>query len=353
MRFVNLLYVFAVLAAVLLYSYVSSFNTQRVLFYGFTENKETEINLNHGVEVNEIFVTSGQFVKKGDVLMEVSNIQFEHDINHNEDRIEELKIKEKIWLAEREGQLAVLSAEEEVQIKEIDRQIQQLHSEKNYNSSLFDGLENVAASNEPQYDPIVGKIQALLQKKRLLQNALNTKIKTQKKELEIGNNPYRQQIRSLNSEIKLNEKRIDKLSITAPSDGLIGNIHCKQAEHISSFKTLITFYEPKPTLIRGYVHENLIVHVAVGDSFTVKASKDTKLSCEGKVVGLGSRIIEIPPRLRKIPDFKTYGREVLIKIPANNKFLQKEKVILYFEKEKERIIKDEIRRQQAHAKINE
>jgi hypothetical protein len=43
---------------------------------------------------------------------------------------------------------------------------------------------------------------------------------------------------------------------------------------------------------------------------------------------LGSRIVEIPERLRKNPDLKTYGREVLIAIPPSNLFLQKEKVIL-------------------------
>jgi hypothetical protein len=48
------------------------------------------------------------------------------------------------------------------------------------------------------------------------------------------------------------------------------------------------------------------------------------------VIGMGHRIVEIPERLRKIPEIKTYGREVLIQIPSDNKFLQKEKVVLTF-----------------------
>jgi hypothetical protein len=48
----------------------------------------------------------------------------------------------------------------------------------------------------------------------------------------------------------------------------------------------------------------------------------------GVISGLGHRIIEIPERLRKIPELRTYGREVLIEIPNNNHFLQKEKVLL-------------------------
>ena len=45
-------------------------------------------------------------------------------------------------------------------------------------------------------------------------------------------------------------------------------------------------------------------------------------------MGMGSRIIEIPDRLRKNPTFKTYGREIQVEIPSDNQFLQKEKVIL-------------------------
>jgi hypothetical protein len=34
--------------------------------------------------------------------------------------------------------------------------------------------------------------------------------------------------------------------------------------------------------------------------------------------------------LRKIPDLKTYGREILVSISKDNNFLQKEKVLLEF-----------------------
>ena len=116
------------------------------------------------------------------------------------------------------------------------------------------------------------------------------------------------------------------ITVTAPMDGLIGNIFCKEAEHISSYKTLLTFYEPHSGIIKGYVHEDLTLQVAIGSQFRVSSLKDDSKYYDGKVVGLGSRIVEIPARLRKVADLKTYGREVLIEIEKNNTFLQKEKV---------------------------
>ena len=63
-----------------------------------------------------------------------------------------------------------------------------------------------------------------------------------------------------------------KLSIEAPSGGLIGNIHCKEAENIPAFKTLITFYEENPTLVKGYVHEEAVIRVNIGDTLMVVSS---------------------------------------------------------------------------------
>ena len=56
--------------------------------------------------------------------------------------------------------------------------------------------------------------------------------------------------------------------------------------------------------------------------------KDATQNYTGKVVGLGSRIVEIPARMRKVPEFKTYGREVIIRLPAKSNFLQNEKLVL-------------------------
>ncbi len=96
----------------------------------------------------------------------------------------------------------------------------------------------------------------------------------------------------------------------------------------ASFNTLITFYEENPTLVKAYVHENMILQVNEGDTLEVFSSLHPDHRCLGVVTGLGSRIVEIPERLRKLPEVKTYGREVLVSIPRDNHFLQKEKVVL-------------------------
>jgi multidrug resistance efflux pump len=119
--------------------------------------------------------------------------------------------------------------------------------------------------------------------------------------------------------------------ITAPYDGLVGNIHGRVGEHQSSFSTLVTFYEQHPTLVKGYVHESLLLQVKLNDSLDVVSMVRPELFCRGQVVALGTRVVEIPERLRKMPEIKAYGREILVAIPTKNDFLQKEKVQLFIE----------------------
>lgn len=109
---------------------------------------------------------------------------------------------------------------------------------------------------------------------------------------------------------------------------MIGTIHCKEDEKIASFTPLVTFYEESPTLVIGYIHEDLLLKVKLQDIITVFSTSRPDIQNTGIIKTLGSRIVEIPPRIRKIKELKTFGREVIIEIPPDNPFLQKEKVTL-------------------------
>jgi len=141
------------------------------------------------------------------------------------------------------------------------------------------------------------------------------------------------EINRLNYEktIKEENQKIE-ISLTAPKDGLIGNVYCEEQEHFSSYKTMLSLYEPNPSIIKGFIQEDFITQVVLNDSISIRSSKDNNIKYGGKVIGLGSRIVEIPSRLRKRPDIKTFGREIIVSIPKENEFLQKEKAVLELKK---------------------
>ena len=328
MRKINSIYISAlVLVGVMIFlSY--SMQSKTASFYGFAENKETEINHINDILVEKIYVENGQEVKKGDLLIEVIDASLPS-------RIDGLKLQKEVLRQnllqkkkEIRNRIATIEMERDLKIKDLDLKIETLEKEIALNKSLYEGLKTVKGDDAQSQSPDETKLAFYKQNRvDIISNALE-EIRMEENLLASINAPNEVKSEILETEIMQYEREKDRLSIYAPSDGLIGNVTCKEGENISAFSTLMNFYKHNPTLVKGYVHESMILEVQVGDELEVSSSLHPDVKIKGIVFGLGSRIVEIPERLRKIADHKTYGREVLIKIPSENDFLQKEKVLL-------------------------
>ena len=297
---------------------------ETLVFYGFAENKETEINAEYPVEVKKLFVTTGQKVKAGMILAETSQAELPQKSLNAEMRIAEAEAEKIGRAAEIRAAITEAEIKKMRDLAEVDNKIVEAESEIKRNKALLQDL----GADVSGTSGVDAKIAALRGEKELIERAFAIKKKNLEQELNLVNLPSDAEIQRLQNESDYFSGQTKNFKITAPSDGLIGNIHVKEAEFVRSFNTLITFYEENPTSVQGFVHESMILKVAVGDSLEVVSSLHPEAKTQGVVTGLGSRIVEIPSRLRKMPEIKTYGREILIQIPAANSFLQKEKVIL-------------------------
>ena len=328
MRIFNIFYIIITLFIIGLGYYFSSQNPKTLSFYGFAESNETEINYNYPVMVDEIHVSPGQEVKAGDVLLKISRLKSKETLADEPYKIAELRSEAKLWTQRKKDQIEIEQNKLLQERLQIDGQIAALKKDLAFKKSLSQGLTSLEPITT-EYDPIESRLQALNDQKNALTQSSNLKITSILNEIELGKNPYRIQEERINAEAQFAETQmVQQIIVKAPAAGLIGNVFCKEAEHVTAYRTLLSLYEPHSDLIRGFVHEGLTLEVQIGDNFKVYSLKDEKVSYPGKVIGLGSRIVEIPTRLRKMPDLKTYGREVLINITRDNQFLQKEKVAL-------------------------
>lgn len=326
MKNFNLFYIAIIAAIGLLMTVLSPDFHKELSFYGFAESRATEINYNYPVVVERILVKPGQEVKAGEILVELSRRKTKEILEDQKFRIAELKADEALWKKKLKNEIGELAVNKRNQISEVEAKIEKTQLELAYRKSLVEGLTAISPE-ATAYKPLEETLLRFDQKKKDLEQLFDLKIKGLEEELSLGQNPYREQIKRYLAEKAFDEsQKVQPIVVTAPSDGLVGNISCKEAEHIPSYSTLLTFYEPHSEIIEGYVHEDLTLEVKMGQEFTISSLKDEHITYQGKVIGLGSRIVEIPARLRKIDVFKAYGREVLIEIPTQNDFLQKEKV---------------------------
>jgi multidrug resistance efflux pump len=329
-RSINLLYVSIPLTAVLIFQIYKYMSRNTAGFYGFAENKETEINIDYDVTVRRVHVQPGAFVRKGTLLLEVSQLSFEKDLVALAADVSELNEQNTWREAEIRAHIARLESEKAEKTGIINNRIRQMESELALNRRIVRGLRSLPAPDSVAFEPEELKLAALREELRLAAAPIERDIARLEQELRLAGAPVKTQIRKLRQETDYIKGEQARLLIYAPGDGIAGYVHCKEGENKSAFTPLISFYEKNPNLVIGFVHERLSLDVRTGDSLRVVSSLHPELQCIGRVTGLGHRIVEIPERLRKIPEIKSYGREVLIEIPGDNQFLQKEKVQLFW-----------------------
>lgn len=295
-------------------------------FFGFAESNEITVNYNYPVVIDELLVRPGQAVNKGEALMKVSRRKSKETLADQSFRIRELRAEENLWRQRKQSELQEKAGKSTDELVRIEEDISSLRKELDYRKSLAEGLESIAVT-AGDYRPIEDKIALLEAKKARVLAASSLSKENLRQELSLGKNPYAEQIRRLEAEMAFeDDQKVQPFVVKAPENGIVGNIEVRAEEHVQSYSTLLSFYEPHSSLVRGYVHEDLTAKVALGDELEVYSLKTGGQTYLGKVIGLGSRIVETPTRLRKLPDFKTYGREVIVEISPDNLFLQKEKV---------------------------
>ena len=332
-KILNPLYLLAIVLAVFLYNYSQKQTESSELFFGFAENKETEMNLDYPVKVDKIMVKPGDYISAGTQLAELTQITLSKDINDEQLRINELTSEFTTKKNDIESEIAVLMSRKDQELKEIDAEIEKMKAERKFNESLSSGLQTLDIKPSQESKQLFeSELAALEDKKALINSNYSALINSKNLRIEDEKGIYNAAVRRHKSDVGFAEEKIKKLDLKSPSNALVGNVHIKEGEYIQSFKTMVTLYEPNPTLVAGFVHETMIVDVNVGDKFYIRSALNPNNQCTGVVTGMGSRIVEIPERLRKMPELKTYGREVLISIPPDNKFLQKEKVIISLDK---------------------
>ena len=318
------------IAAVSVWMLNGKYYQEELTLFGFAETKETEINLNFSVMVDELYVLSGQSVKEGQILLKAKRLDSDINFEDQEMKISEINAKKRIWRSEQEGKLKTLESSYLQKIGNIKVQIDAINNKLTQQKELYKGLDHVEANQElPANHPSKLRIAAYEEELRNIEKRYQLDLTNLQSIIAKGTKDDDETIKRLRAEYKhVQDNKEIVVDIVAPTDGLIGNVHCKEGEHITDYRTLISFYEPNPTLVKAYVHEDYLVKVDIGDEFKISSIKDITQTYTGKVVGLGSRIVEIPARMRKVPEFKTYGREVVIRLPAKSKFLQNEKLTL-------------------------
>ncbi len=322
-----------VLACVITMTFL--YNLESTNFYGIAETKELVANSENSVEINRINVVEGQFITKGQLLVELSSPELRMKINHISHQRDQLKAQKGVSKAELKSKIDQLKAENASKRNEINSQIMRYENQVQINKKLTLGLKSITTHKEgtshletSTNNPIQLRIESLRKELALALNPLNIQIELYQKELDASDSPIKIQIERLEKELAFLSIENNKLNIYSQISGVIGSINYKEGEKAEPFAPILTLHTKNPLIVKGFIHENVYNKVIIGAKVKVSSVADGKKIVGGLVVGVGSRIVEYPVRLRRHPDLQVWGREIIIKIPGNNSFILGEKVMI-------------------------
>jgi multidrug resistance efflux pump len=309
-------------------------------FQGIADAREVIVNSENAVEIKKFHVIPGQEVNADDLLVELDQPELNMKINEISHELEEFKNRRVLNVEEHKSRIRQLEAEKASVVNEINYKIMQLESRQDFNKKITSGLKSIQPvhnSGETKKSgktgaagsPIALEIERLKKERALALNRITIEMERLQAELEAPESPVTIRVQSLEKELKMLEKKKEKLLIFSLIDGVIGSIHFKPGEKASPFVPILTLYTKTPSYVKGYIHENLYNRISLGEKVSVKSGSGKNCCAEGEVVGIGSRIIEYPQRLRKRPEIQMWGREVQIRIPEDNSFLLGEKVMVF------------------------
>jgi len=328
------LLVAAAFVAVVLAGLTAYYRTEPTTFYGIADTKEIVISSKDPVEIRRVWVTQGQRVAEGDTLVELYNPELETQVNQVTHELSVLKTRQSAHATLSRSEIRQLKAEQQERVGELRAELKELEAQYNLNRELVSELRSLdkeskgGRAEKEENNPLLIKIENAKRMLALAQDPSKIFVDRLSDAQSLSGDPLLEQTLLLQDELNTLLDQKKKLIITSQIGGLIGSVAFKPGEKVSPFTPIITLHTGYPSFVHGYIHEDIMSEVAVGQKVVVKSNHDKHTSHESRIIGVGARIVEYPERLRKRADIMIWGREIMVALPPDNGFLLGEKVVI-------------------------
>jgi hypothetical protein len=299
-------------------------------FFGAAETEGQTLNSEYDVVVKELKIKVGQQIKVGDTLVLFTRTNFnnlkQQGIQKNQE-IKQYEVEKLSKVNEINREISILDGKKEALLTDLEAQIKILQLENNVQTDL----KKILSGNTE------GPSGSNIKNEKI--NVLRDAIKKTEQQIRQQKSLLKTQIRSnqavLGSKIEQSEQEINfienekkELFMLATMDGFVENIFVGTNEVAPQYKPLFKINPKKPNRVKGFIYENSNWVFSLGDSVVLTSSARLDLTTNGIIIGCSPQLVELPIRLRKFSEIKTWGREIYIQLPATNQFYIGEKVLI-------------------------
>ena len=323
----NILYLLFPAALAACFWIASDFQYQSVnSFFGIAETEPRSLNFDHDIAVREVFVKTGDLVKQGDTLATFYRAELDEQSLEN---LSDLQLTE----TERAAEYAILEKEKELvrtrlsaDVRELYAEISLLVTEDSLNS-VFRG--SIYPDLKPAGNKIVAdKLEALKKQIDDLQKSAREEINIlESKQAALGAVASARKA-GTRAALQQLETEKNRLFLIAPIDGYVESVMVSRNSLVEAFTELMKINPHAPNMVVGFIHEASDAPLAVGQEVELVSFNRPEMKCSGRITSINPRMTELPLRLRKFIEMRSWGREVYIGLPPENRFYISEKITI-------------------------
>jgi membrane fusion protein (multidrug efflux system) len=270
--------------------------------------------------VREVHVADYQQVKKGDLLLELQDSDYQAEVaqanagvaaakaavenNRRRKQLQQAKI-DRALAGVSQAQAAISEAEAGIAAAQADwnRALSERHREEalfRTNSTTYQKLEQVVATEESAQAQLNSRRASLEQAKAIVSSSQST-VEAERRELDVINSEDPELTASLRGrEAALTAAKVNLgyTRIYSPSDGTVGERQVRPGQLVSPGTQVISFVDETKWVLANY-RETQLTHVKVGDPAEIRIDEYPSQTIHGKVVEIapasGSQFALLPP----------------------------------------------------------
>lgn len=292
-------------------------------FFGTAETEPTVINIDLDVRVQNLLVRSGQEVKAGDTIAILQHSKLEEEAFTLTTDLNRTGVEYSGTKALIQAQKQTLDAAFRVKSAEIIQEIAIINTsdslQQAVNGRLFPGVHG---TNEVSQRKIAALNEALAKEQQKHQKELeqlNIEAKA-----EANNTAVKQSITQQKQGRQLASRA--KLVLIAPVSGYIDQLNIQVGSLVPAYRDMLRIYPTSANKVIGFVHENAPIPFRIGEEVTLSSATRPTETAQGKIIAVSPKLVELPLRLRKFIEVRSWGRELIIQPTTNNTYYIGEKI---------------------------
>ena len=323
----NILYIFWVFLLLIAIWLMTRFNNRsQTTLFGSAETQGQILNFEYPVLIRKIFVRPGDLVHKGDTLMVLARPELDKEktLKNNEIQVNAAENQAKSQSVDKE--IERLTTEYATKVNDLKSQIQLLESEEKTQAAIRLVVEN--NKNSSGKSLLVEKINTLKNAIKVEEQRYSALTHELNQQRVVETSVSKSKKNAIKQEITFLDEAKGKLVLIAPIEGYIETILAFENEIAPQYKELMRLNSKRPNMVKGFLPEGANIMYQLGDSVDLRSSTRPEMLSRGILVGGTPQIVELPDRLNKFDKFKSWGRELYVKLPTNNDFFVGEKIII-------------------------